>query len=83
MLFTIDARLDQRPCSLTVYHSMSGRAVMRLQEPELKEMLEAGDICMQELTSSDSQTLHNLAWELLLFQSAAHTRHSSLSSFEA
>ncbi|USD39193.1 MULTISPECIES: hypothetical protein [Ferrimonas] len=83
MLFTIDARLDHSPNQLTVFHTLTGRPVLHLNESELREMLEAGDICMQELTSNDSGTLQSLAWELLLFQSASHTRHSSLSSFQA
>lgn len=67
MAYIINAWLDCPHPFLTVTNTFSGKEVINIKEQELHQILENGDICIEDLFSTDRHQLEEVVRELAMF----------------
>lgn len=67
MAYIIDAWLDCPRPYLKVLNSISGREVLKFESGELSNMLENGDIWVDDLLTTNQQTLEEVVKQLALY----------------
>lgn len=67
MAYIIDAWLDCPRPYLKVLNSISGREVLKFESGELNNMLENGDVCVDDLRTTNQQTLEEVVRQLALY----------------
>lgn len=68
MAYVINAWLDCPHPYLKVINSISGREVLAFEEQELKTLLENGDLCVNDLLTTNQSTLEEVVRQLALYR---------------
>ncbi len=76
MAYIIDAWLECAHPHLKVMNSRSGMELFSFQEKEVHQLLENGDIDINDLFSTNQQTLEEVVKQLVLFR-CSQTMHST------
>ena len=68
MGYVINAWLDHPTPELTITHKELGTTVMQFGAAEISSLVEAGELCLNDLLSSNTQVLEDVILNLALYR---------------
>jgi len=68
MTYCINAWLDRSEPELTIFNKQSGIAMMRFDSEEVEELIDSGELWLEDLYSNDHKTQEEIVRKLALYR---------------